>query len=131
MNKLEVTKELFNSKYHGYFKKEAEKISIFPHLNVEKPTKWFLNLISGKMSQDSPSTRLTKTGRKYQRFNEGKQEWENTKEHGKKYENKDELKEDMEEFYEDIFKYRPRKANKNINTFLGDLKDHPEVLARS
>ena len=82
-NKLEETKELYNSKYHGYFKKEAEKISIFQHLNVEKPTKWFLNLTSDKMSQDSPSTRLTKTGRKYHRFNEGKQEWENTKEHGK------------------------------------------------
>ena len=82
------------------------------------------------MSQDSPSTRLTKIRRKYQRFNENKQELENTKLHGKKYENKDELKEDIAEFYEDIFKYRPRKANKNISTFLGDLKDHPEVLAK-
>ena len=33
-------------------------------------------------------------------------------------------------FFEDIFKYRPRQANKNISTFLGDLKDHPEVLAK-
>ena len=82
------------------------------------------------MSQDSPSTRLTKTGRKYRRFNEDKQEWVNTKEHRKKYENKDELKEDMAEFYEDIFRYRPRKENKNISTFLGDLKDHPEVLGK-
>ena len=48
--------------------------------------------------------------------------------YGNKYENKDELKEDMAEFYEDIFRYRPR--NKNISTFLGDLKDHPEVLAK-
>ena len=40
------------------------------------------------------------------------------------------MKEDTAEFYEDIFKYRPRKANKNINAFLGDLKDHPEVLAK-
>ena len=45
-NKLEETKELYNSKYHGYIKKEAEKISIFRHLNVEKTTKWFLNLTS-------------------------------------------------------------------------------------
>ena len=73
-NKLEETKELYNSKYHGYFKKEAEKISIFQHLNVEKPTKWFLNLTSDKMSQDSPITKLRKTGRKYQRFNDNKQE---------------------------------------------------------
>ena len=36
----------------------------------------------------------------------------------------------MAEFFEDIFKYRPRKDNKSINTFLGDLKTHPEVLAK-
>ena len=84
---------------------------------MEKPTKWFLNLTSDKMSQDSPSTKLTKTGRKYQRSNDNKQEWENTEEHGKKYKNINELKEDMADFYEDIFKYRPRKANKNISTF--------------
>ena len=48
----------------------------------------------------------------------------------KKYGNKDELKEDMAEFFEDILKYRPRKDNKSINTFLGDLKTHPEVLAK-
>ena len=34
-NRLEEVKELYDSKYHGYFKKEAEKISIFRHLNVE------------------------------------------------------------------------------------------------
>ena len=100
-NKLEETKELYNSKYHGYFKKEAEKISIFRHLNVEKPTKWFLNLTSDKMSQDSPIAKLSRAGRKYQRFNDNKQEWENTEEHGKKYKNRNELKEDMAELYED------------------------------
>ena len=128
--RLEETKELYDSKYHGYFKKEAEKISIFRHLNVEKPTKWFLNLTSDKMSQDSPSNKLKKTGRKYQKLNETTQKWENTKEHGKKYENKDELREDMAEFFEDIFKYRPRKENKNIETFLGDIKNHPEVIGK-
>ena len=81
------------------------------------------------MSQDSLSAKLTKTGRN-KKFNERKQEYENTEEHGKKYENRDELKEDMAEFYEDIFKYRPRKSKKNISTFLGDLKDQPEVLAK-
>ena len=30
-NRLEEVKELYDSKYHGYFKKEAEKISIFRH----------------------------------------------------------------------------------------------------
>ena len=109
--RLEETKELYDSKYHGYFKKEAEKISIFRHLNVEKPTKWFLNLTSDKMSQDSPSNKLKKNGRKYQKFKVTTQKWENTKEHGKKYENKGELREDMAEFFEDIFKYRPRKDN--------------------
>ena len=128
--RLEETKELYDSKYHGYFKKEAEKISIFRHLNVEKPTKWFLNLTSDKMSQDSPSNKLKKTGRKYQKFNTTTQKWENTKEHGKKYENKDELREDMAEFFEDIFKYRPRKENKNIETFLGNIKNHPEVIEK-
>ena len=61
------------------------------------------------MSQDSPSNKLKKTGRKYQKFDENKPEWVNTKEHGKKYGNKEDLKEDMAEFFEDIFKYRPRK----------------------
>ena len=41
-----------------------------------------------------------------------KQEWEKAEELGKKYEKRDKLKEDMAEFYEDIFKYRPRQANK-------------------
>ena len=36
----------------------------------------------------------------------------------------------MAEFFEDIFKYRPRKDNKNIETFLGNLKTHPEVIAK-
>ena len=36
----------------------------------------------------------------------------------------------MAEFFEDIFKYRPRKENKNIGTFLGNLKTHPEVIAK-
>ena len=106
---MEEVKELYNSKYHGYFKKEAEKISIFRHPNVENPTKWFLNLTSDKMSQDSPSNKLKKTGRKYQKFDNNKQEWVNTKEHGEKYGNKEDLKEDMAEFFENIFKYRPRK----------------------
>ena len=49
---------------------------------------------------------------------------------GGKYGNKEDLIEDMAEFYEDIFKYRPRTEKKNISSFLGDLKDHPEVIAK-
>ena len=37
----------------------------------------------------------------------------------------------MAEFYEDIFKYRPRKTDKNRSTFLKVLTDHPEVLAKN
>ena len=70
IDKLEETKELYNSKYHGYFKNKTDKLSIFKHLKVEKPTKWFLNLISENMSQDSPTAKLTKTGRKYRKFSE-------------------------------------------------------------
>ena len=55
------------------------------------PTKWFVNLTSDKMSQDSPGTKLTKTEIKYQRFNDNKQEWENTEEYEQKYENKNVL----------------------------------------
>ena len=69
--KLEEVRELYNSKYHRYFKKEAEKISISRHLNIEKPTKGFLNLTSDKISQDSTSNKLKKTGRKYQKFDDG------------------------------------------------------------
>ena len=36
----------------------------------------------------------------------------------------------MAEFYEDIFKLRLKKANRNITTLLGDLKDYTEVLAK-
>ena len=40
------------------------------------------------MSQDSPSNKLKKTGRKYQKLDNNKQEWVNTKEHGKNMETK-------------------------------------------
>ena len=36
----------------------------------------------------------------------------------------------MIQFYKDIFKYKPRAKGKNIDTFLGELKNHPEVLRR-
>ena len=39
-------------------------------------------------------------------------------------------KEDMRQFQEDIFEYKPRAKGKNINSFLGELKNHPEVLKR-
>ena len=103
------------------------------HLSTSKCGKTYKMVPKPHIRQDESRLTKYKTNKdrkKVSKIQWNKQEWENTKEHGKKYENKDELKEDIAEFYEDIFKYRPRKANKNINTFLGDLKDHPEVLAK-
>ena len=36
----------------------------------------------------------------------------------------------MAEFFEDIFKNIPSKANKNIGIFLGELRNHPEIIAK-
>ena len=44
-------------------------------LNIEKPTKWFLNLASDKLSNDSPANKLRKYSDKYK----NRAEW------GKKY----------------------------------------------
>ena len=55
-------KELYNSKYTSYFKREAAKSSMFNQINLEKTTNWFLNLASDKMSTDSPANKLKKYG---------------------------------------------------------------------
>ena len=54
---------------------------MFRQLNLEKPTKWFLNLSSDKQSTDSPSNKLKKYCDKYKDTNE----W------GKKYEKPEEM----------------------------------------
>ena len=38
---------------------------MFRQMNLEKPTKWFLNLASDKKSMDSPSNKLEKNKKKY------------------------------------------------------------------
>ena len=50
-----------NTKYTTYSKKE----SMFKQLNLEKPTNWFLNLASDKLSTDSPANKLRKHCDKY------------------------------------------------------------------
>ena len=50
----------FQSKYQNYFRQEAEKTTMFRQMNLEKPTKWFLNLASAKKTMDSPSNNLEK-----------------------------------------------------------------------
>ena len=50
-------KEAFQSEYNDHFKREAEKTTYFQQMNVEKPTKWFLNLASKQKTQDSPTNK--------------------------------------------------------------------------
>ena len=59
------SKELNNSKYETFFKREAAKTTMFKQLNLEKPTKWFLNLSSDKLFTDSPANKLRKYCDKY------------------------------------------------------------------
>ena len=77
-------------------------------MNLEKPTKWFLNLASKQQTIQSPSNKLRKNG--------------------KKYENIKEVLSDVHGFYENIFSLRQRPTGVSIENFLGELKDRPEVL---
>ena len=43
-NRTLEAREEFQSKYQNYFRKEAEKTTMFRQMNLEKPTKLFLNL---------------------------------------------------------------------------------------
>ena len=45
-------KEAFQSEYNNHFRREAEKTTYFKQMNVEKPTKWFLNLASKQKTMD-------------------------------------------------------------------------------
>ena len=111
------TREAFYSKYYNYFRRQSEKMNLFKHINIEKPTKWFLNLTSDKMSQESPSAKLRKNGPKYEKFDEISKKTIKSADHRKKYTNMEELQEDMRQFYADIFKHKPRAEGKNINLF--------------
>ena len=79
-------------------------------MNLEKPTKWFLNLASKQKTIESPSNKLRKNG--------------------KKYENIKKVLTDVHGFYENIFSLRQRPDGVSIENFLGELKDKPEVLRK-
>ena len=76
-------------------------------MNLEKPTKWFMNLASDKKQMESPSNKLEKNK--------------------KKYTDTQEIPDDVQEFYENIFKKRERPEGVSIEKFLGELKNRLEV----
>ena len=82
-------RELYNSKYEQFFKKEAAKTTMFKQLNLEKPTKWFLNLSSDKQSTESPSNKLRKYCDKYK----------DTDEWGEKYDKIEEMQTDLHDAF--------------------------------
>ena len=49
------TQELYNSKYTAFFKRETENQIMFRQLNLEKPTKWFMNLENDQKDAESPA----------------------------------------------------------------------------
>ena len=106
-NRTLEAREEFQSKYQNHFRKEAEKTTMFRQMNIEKPTKWFMNLASDKKQMDSPSNKLEKNKKKYTDTNE--------------------LLDDVHNFFEDIFKKRERPEGVSIEKFLGDLRDRPDV----
>ena len=79
-------------------------------MNLEKPSKWFLNMASKQKTIESPSNKLRKNG--------------------KKYENIEEVLTDMHGFYENIFSLSQRPQGVSIENFLGELKDNPEVIKK-
>ena len=109
-NRMLEAREAFQSQYSNHFRREAEKTTYFKQMNLEKPTKWFLNLASKQKTIDSPSNKLRKNG--------------------KKYENIKEVLTDVHGFYENIFSLRQRPNGVSIENFLGELKDKPEVLGK-
>ena len=79
-------REAFQTQYNNNFRREADKTTYFKQMNVEKPTKWFLNLASKQKTIESPSNKLKKNG--------------------KKYENIKDVLTDVHGFYKNIFKLR-------------------------
>ena len=73
-------------------------------MNLEKPTKWFLNMASKQKTIESPSNKLRKNG--------------------KKYENIEEVLTDMHGFYENIFSLRHRPHG------VWELEDNPEIIKK-
>ena len=93
---------------------------MFRQLNLEKPTKWFLNLSSDKQSTDSPSNKLRKYCDKYK----------DTDEWGKMYEKTEEMQNDLHDAFKNIFDAKPRGKNVSIENFLKEIANHPETLGK-
>ena len=108
-DRVPEAREAFQTQYNNYFRRVAKKTTYFKQMNVEKPTKFILNLASKQKTIESPSNKLKKNG---------------------KYENIKEVLTDVHGFYTNIFKLRERPPGVSIKKFLGDLKDRPEVLKK-
>ena len=54
------TQELYNAKYTAFFKRETQNQIMFRQLNLEKPTKWFMNLANDQKDAESPTLKLRK-----------------------------------------------------------------------
>ena len=61
------TQELYNAKYTAFFKRETENQIMFRPLNLEKPTKWFMNLANDQKDTESPALKLRKYCEKYKK----------------------------------------------------------------
>ena len=93
---------------------------MFRQLNLEKPTKWFLNLSSDKQSTDSQSNKLRKYCEKYK----------DTEEWGKMHEKTEEMQNDLHDAFRNIFDARPREKNVSIENFLKEIANHPETMGK-
>ena len=93
---------------------------MFRQLNLEKPTKWFMNLASDQKDAESPAIKLRKYCEKYK----------NTPEWGTKYENKEDAHNDMFDHFKNIFDERKREEGETIGKFLGEIQNNPETLAK-
>ena len=113
-------RELYNTKYEQFFKKEAAKTTMFKQLNLEKPTKWFLNLSSDKQSTESPSNKLRKYCDKYK----------DTDEWGKMCEKTEDMQADLHDAFKNIFDARPREKNVSIENFLKEIANHPDTMGK-
>ena len=81
-------KEDLNNKYTAYIKTEVENDNIFKQVNIEKPTKWFLNIAKAKKMNESPSNKILDP------------------KSGKKFANSTELREHVHKHFQNIFKLK-------------------------
>ena len=114
------TQELYNAKYTAFFKRETQNQIMFRQLNLEKPTKWFMNLANDQKDAESPTLKLRKYCDKYK----------NTPEWGKKFEEKEVAHNDMFDHFKNIFDERKREQGETIGKFLGEIQNNPETQAK-